>query len=87
MIKMKMFLMEMIYLTIVYIFILMHFMEIKNIRQGNRYEVVQSNKGHYLTTEELITAEIIVTMKNNKYNMAYLFDKEQKISMFKQPNK
>jgi hypothetical protein len=82
MIKMKMFLMEMIYLTIVYIFILMHFMGIKNIRQGNRYEVVQSNKGHYL-----ITAEIIVTMKNNKYNMAYLFDKEQKISMFKQPNK
>ena len=54
------------------------FMGIKNIGQGNGYEVVQSNKGHYLTTEGLIPAEIIVTMKYNKYNMAYFFDREQK---------
>ena len=54
------------------------FMGIKNIGQGNGYEVVQSNKGYYLTTEGLIPAEIIVTMKYNKYNNAYFFDREQK---------
>lgn len=54
------------------------FIGIKNIGQGNGYEVVQSNKGHYLTTEGLIPSEIIVTMKYNKYNNAYFFDREQK---------
>ena len=54
------------------------FLGIKNIGQGNGYEVIQTNKGHYLTTEGLIPAEIIVSMKYDKNNMAYFFDMNQK---------
>ena len=45
---------------------------------GNGFEVVQTNKGHYISTENLPQAEMIVTLTFNEYNRAYYFDRKQK---------
>lgn len=54
------------------------FIGIRNLGMGNGFEVVQTNKGHYISTENLPQAEIIVTLSFNEYNRAYYFDRKQK---------
>ena len=54
------------------------FVGIRHIGSGNGYEVVQTNKGNYISTKNLPQAEIIVTLIFNEFNRAYYFDINQK---------
>ena len=50
----------------------------KNLGMGNGFEVIQTNKGNYLSTENLPFAEILVTLNYNYLTHSYEFDKIQK---------
>ena len=50
------------------------FIGIKGIGVGNGFEVIQTNKGNYLSTENLPHAFLIVSLSFNKFNRAYYFN-------------
>jgi hypothetical protein len=58
------------------------FIGIPNIGPGNGYESLRTNKGHYLSTDNLPSAEIIVKFKYNKYARNYYFHYRQLYSRF-----
>ena len=53
------------------------FIGIKGIGVGNGFEVIQTNKGNYLSTENLPHAFLIVSLSFNKFNRAYYFNYQQ----------
>ena len=53
------------------------FIGIKGIGVGNGFEVIQTNKGNYLSTENLPHADLIVTLSYNKFNRAFYFNYKQ----------
>jgi hypothetical protein len=50
---------------------------IPNIGPGNGYESLRTNKGHYLSTDNLPSAELLVKFKFNKYARNYYFHTKQ----------
>ena len=53
------------------------FIGLKGIGVGNGFEVIQTNKGNYLSTENLPHANLIVTLSYNKFNRAFYFNYKQ----------
>ena len=53
------------------------FIGLKGIGVGNGFEVIQTNKGNYLSTENLPHADLIVTLSYNKFNRAFYFNYKQ----------
>jgi hypothetical protein len=53
------------------------FIGIPNIGPGNGYESLRTNKGHYLSTDNLPYAELLVKFKYNKYARNYYYDARQ----------
>jgi hypothetical protein len=53
------------------------FVGIPNIGPGNGYESFRTNKGHYLSTNNLPSAELVIKFKYNKYARNYYFDDRQ----------
>ena len=54
------------------------FIGCKNLGMGNGFEVIQTNKGNYLSTENLPFAEILITLNYNYLKHSYEFDLIQK---------